>query len=1076
MTKPAISEHRSSTKQRETSYEQGLLHFRLLGSPIVKWNGEPITISRRQTQALLFRLAEARDPLPRDQLALLFWPDTDDRKAHRRFSRLLSAVRQELPRPEFLLTSRDEASLDQERVTIDCQRFVELSQSNEPMTLEGAVAMYRGEFLNGFSLDNCHAFERWLFYARQHYEQLYLKALDDLIDIKKAAGDYQAAVQYALRYLAVDDLTERIHRQLVELYALSGDRIAAQRQYEQCVTILERELGVAPLPETRAVYEAVMRKTSLSESKKRGLRPSWTTLPSLELPLTGREEAWQQLTNAYKRFKSGGVVLIVGEPGIGKSRLLQDFSAHLEQCVLTANSHASTQNLPYQPIVLALRQALSQPELWSSIRPIWLAELERILPEIRDYFKELPRPFQVEPIQAQARLYEAISQVLLGLARGAGSMVLCLDDIHWADEATLGWLNFIGSRLEQTNLCLLAICRSENVEKLTSIRRTLQRAGYHLEIKLNGLSIEAVAKIIKQLPTSNPGALAARLQQSTKGNPFFVLETLRALVESDQIASPPDELPLPNTVKEVVRGRLHRLTLVARQVLEAAAVLSPNITYELLHTTTGRSEPELVDGLDELNARQLIIPAEELFQFQHELVRAFIYDELSPWRRQKLHHRAADALAQVHRDKLDQVAAQTAYHFEQAGQTKDAIFHFHLAAKVARGQYANQEAIEFLNKAIGILPEPTTDWAQVTQLYESLADNLVDRGRYSEAEKSYRDALDLLPTGKRNWRSRLYSKLAPTLIHQGRAVETESLFREALLTLGPHLKGATDKTLWQSWLSIQLSRFEALYYQARLDEMEDLTKEIEPILAEHGTTSHRLAHIKVMLMYMLRRERYRLTLQHIAYAQQGVGLARVLGERALLSFHKFSLGFALICAGELDSAADELFQSLEIAESVDFLPGKNLCLIYLMIVWRLKGDIDQVRYYMTQSQRKALQVGVPVYIGAVTANQAWLHYRDGNWESAEASAQKALRQMEGANYPFHWLALWPSLAISVSRNDLASAIESAASMLDPIQQRLPNNLTALLKSAIDHWQDNDHDATRKTLFEAVKIAHTTNYL
>ncbi len=251
---------------------------------------------------------------------------------------------------------------------------------------------------------------------------------------------------------------KRSHRSLISLYGAIGDRASAQRQYEKCVTILERELGVAPLPETRTAFEAAFREPIdelITEPPTAIVKPVWSTLSTLDLPLTGREESWKKLADAFQRLHTGGVISITGEPGIGKSRLLQEFATSQPDClVLTGNSHETTQELPYQPLTQAMRLALEQAPLWTDIQPIWLAEATRILPDLKAHFPHLSEPVEVEPKQAQARVFEALSQIFLGMA-AKRPLLLCLDDLHWADEATLGWLNYLSSRLAESHLCPL---------------------------------------------------------------------------------------------------------------------------------------------------------------------------------------------------------------------------------------------------------------------------------------------------------------------------------------------------------------------------------------------------------------------------------------------------------------------------------------------------------------------------------------------------------------------------------------------------------------------------------------------
>jgi DNA-binding SARP family transcriptional activator len=396
----------------------------LLGPPNLEWAGAPLPIARRQVRALLYRLAAESQPVPREHLCFLFWPDTPESSARRNLTGLLSHLRRTLPTSEMLVTEKEQVWLDFHYVWSDVEVFQRLFAIEERFgrieALEQAVGLYRGPFLDGFSLPDSSEFEMWCTAERQTWERLYLEALASLIEEQAAKGEYAAAIAFAQRYLATDDLAEEIHRRLIELYAISGDRSAALRQYEQCLTILERELGVDPLPETQSAYRAVL-DGSPSAGTAPAAQPTWTTLPGLDVPLIGRDDALGRLARAFARARAGrgGVVLISGEAGIGKSRLMQEFATRQQgqALVLAGGGYADAQTIPYQPVVEALRPALGIQPMSPNVQPAWLAEASRLMPGLRDLYPSLPAPLPGGPEQARARLFEALCQLTRGLAR-----------------------------------------------------------------------------------------------------------------------------------------------------------------------------------------------------------------------------------------------------------------------------------------------------------------------------------------------------------------------------------------------------------------------------------------------------------------------------------------------------------------------------------------------------------------------------------------------------------------------------------------------------------------------------------
>jgi len=541
---------RSFQLKPDKSSTGGLLFkVSILGTPSMAWHGQLFKLSRRQARGLIYYLAEALEPVSRDRLSFTYWPDIPEAEARRKLSRLVSLLRRDLPQSDLLLVDNETIGLDPSQVWSDAAEFSRLPNQVSPMAKEAALDLYRGAFLDGFSIPQSPEYDLWISESGARYENIYLSTLAELIKTKTAAHELATAIHYAQAYLAVDELAEDIHRQLISLYAANGDQAAAMRQFETCTLALERELGVEPLPETRAAFEAAQTGEALLQPVLQS-KPSWTVLPSLDLPLIGREEAWVDLEDAYLQFQNGGLIFISGEAGIGKSRLLQEFATNQNGLVLTGNCHASTQALPYQPIVQALRQALSQPQLWEGIRPIWLSETSRLLPEMGDYFPDLPPLVEVESDQAQARLYEALTQFALGLAAKT-PILLCLDDVHWTDEATQGWLTYISGRLPGSDLCILATYRIEEATHVTDLLGFFSRASLLAEVSLSGFSTGAITQILAILPQTppNPEELAVQIYNATGGNAFFVLETIRDLLESDLLTSPPSELPLAESIQ-----------------------------------------------------------------------------------------------------------------------------------------------------------------------------------------------------------------------------------------------------------------------------------------------------------------------------------------------------------------------------------------------------------------------------------------------------------------------------------------------------------------------------------------------
>jgi DNA-binding SARP family transcriptional activator len=689
------------------------LHIALLGTPLIQHIGRTISIPRRQARALLYRLAARPEPCSRGELCFLFWPDIPEVKARRNLSRMLAHLGRELPNVTRPVSEEDCVSLDPATTWVDTAEFTHSLQRwtgcQQTAHLRQATELYRGAFLSGFTLPGCPEFEAWVVLERATWQRKYLDTLSRLIESYRVQGNHSEAIACAQRYLAEDDLAEEVHRDLIELYASAGQRSAALRQYETCVTILERELGVSPLPVTQAAYQAAL------EGK-----PETITVPTvnrnqteslgLDIPLIGREPVMEQLTQAFAKVveqEQGWFVLIAGEPGVGKSRLLQALmiSWQRQALILSGAGYADTQTMPYQPVIEALRPALMSGSLNLSEQHIpWLVEASRLMPELRGSYPGLPPAAPAPYGRGQAWLFESLTQLLLGLVANHRAAVLCLDDLQWADRATLDWLTYLGRSIQRSRLLVIAAYRGEDAQSIAEIRHTLARQGSLTELVLRGLNEADVDQILQRmgcLPADSL-VLAQRLWQVTGGNPFFLLETLRVLLESGQRLEECvglDDIPLPDTVREAVAARVTRLTPAARQILEAGAVLGQGFEFETVRLTAGRQEMETIDGLDELVARQLLCEQATGFSFCHALVQEATYNLLSYWRKKVLHRRAAQSLEKTRPDQ----AAALAWHFEQAEVLERAAHYALQAGQAAKAVFAHLEGRASFERALALL-------------------------------------------------------------------------------------------------------------------------------------------------------------------------------------------------------------------------------------------------------------------------------------------------------------------------------------------------------------------------------------
>ncbi|MEW5871654.1 MAG: AAA family ATPase [Chloroflexota bacterium] len=700
----------------------------LLGPPVTLWAGQEISFTRRQVRALLYRLSTDLRPVSREQLCFLLWCDNAYTTARRNLTHLLTHLRMALPEPGLVDFNNEYVSLDPQRVWSDAAHLEKLStqrQGQPPNSPGGeasyqayidqtaeAVNYYRGQFLDGFSLPSCQEFDTWIGQERRVYEGFYLDALLDLIDAYQGQNAYESAIYYANRYLEIDNLAESVHCKLIELYAAMGDLSAAERQFERCTVVFEQELGISPSPKTWAIYQSLSGKrlpgVLLFPQGKAG-----KAIAKFEIPFIGRENVLKPFEQAFNlaRLGRGKVLLIEGEAGIGKTHLLQHIASNYQNqaVVLFSTCNPGMGDLPYQPVAEALRLAIESHAATMRVSPIWLAEGSRLLPELYSQFPDLPAPVPARPEEARRRLFEALYQLAAGLASRAQPLLLCLDDLQWADTVTLEWLVYLGNRLAVEGLShvlVIGACRSEETQRMAELRHALHRQDVLEEYSLSGLETEEVGEILRHLLVSgedNP-ALADRLRQISGGNPFFLIEVLRALAESRSLprkVEDLDEVPIPKTVQEAVHQRLNSLETSERTLLETAAALRRFFTIKLMQSVIESSELEILERLEALTKRYILVSQEGKYSFCHELVRMVMYSDLSYDRQRFLHRLWGEALERCCPDEI----ALLAWHFEQSGESGKAAEYALQAGEKARKVFAFREALDFFSRALKLLKQ-----------------------------------------------------------------------------------------------------------------------------------------------------------------------------------------------------------------------------------------------------------------------------------------------------------------------------------------------------------------------------------
>jgi predicted ATPase len=393
------------------------------------------------------------------------------------------------------------------------------------------------------------------------------------------------------------------------------------------------------------------------------------TLPR-EFPLVGREAEIHRLREVLNRAWEGHgqVVAVIGDAGVGKSRLLAEVAAEAVARggrVLVGRCYEAEQILPFASWVDALRtgHVNGEKEVLESLNPLWRMELARLLPELG-----LPGRGPGQGPVDYRQLFESVAQLVRHLVLRQ-PVTLILEDLHWGDEMSLRLLSFVGRRLPTWPILVVGTAREEDLASAPILRRTLEdlaRDRRLVELRLAPLSKEETLTLVRTLARAESNeammtGLAEQVWITSEGNPFAVVEIVRALPKG-AVADPSAKLAVPRRVRDVIVRHLEALSERSRDLTTVAAVIGREFPFPLLWRAAGLEEHEAAELLEELVRRRILHNVGERFDFTHDRIREVAYGNLLRERRRVLHARIADSMETLYADRLAEQVERLAHH------------------------------------------------------------------------------------------------------------------------------------------------------------------------------------------------------------------------------------------------------------------------------------------------------------------------------------------------------------------------------------------------------------------------------
>lgn len=729
-----------------------MIRVRLFGGFEVWYGDRQVRgFESQKVRALFVYLAcQAGRAFSRDHLAGLLWPEQEEDGARHALRQALYNLRSALPGKDNpnppLLVSHGEIRINPASgLWVDVHAFEEsikrgaARDAADPHHLATAVQLYRGDFLAGFFVRDSSSFEEWLIAEQERLREATVEALRTLIESYRRRGEYRFGLHYARRLVALEPLAEEPRRNLMRFYAMTGRRSQALAEYEDLVALLDRELGVDPLAETRELYESIR-----DDAPTQGVPIADGEPIGPIIPLAGRRGAWDRLRESWRRTLAGEapVTLIEGEAGIGKTRLIRTFldavSGSRRIVVLRGAGRPTSLPSPFLPWLDLLRGAFDEaaegggPDP-SNLSPEKFADLARLLPEVGLRRPELPPPPPLKRAAERRRMFETVVDYLAafcsaGLGMPTVPLVIFLDDLHLVDDDSLELLEFAIARFRGRPCWFLLAAeasgsRGEPKVDLSAILKGAER----IEIRrFNEAAIEEIA--VSLVGDDRANELSAWLAERSRGLPFAIAELINLLWD-EGLLTPGDNgtwqltsslsaavVPTGGDLVALLGERMRRLPSSIRRLAIQAAFAGWSFEAELLQKAADEHPAVVEIGLELLLKRWLIRQSIRYwstfgrasdvvlwkrgarrgsFEFAHQQVREALASSVLPARQRTLHARVAATLETLAADHLESHTEELAGHYLAAEMWDRALPYFERAEARARGLLARSAAARY---------------------------------------------------------------------------------------------------------------------------------------------------------------------------------------------------------------------------------------------------------------------------------------------------------------------------------------------------------------------------------------------
>jgi len=873
-------------------------------------------------------------------------------------------------------------------------------------------------------------------------------------------------------------------------YPVSPSRLnprVPQALAECIMKLLEKEPGKRYQTATdllrvlRDVAEGFLREALVPSHKPSVVVPAPRPSAAREIQLINRVEEMGLLREAVDRGVrgEGGLVFLYGEAGIGKTRLTRELGAYARlrgmqvlygRCPALFRMDGVPPYVLWSEVIKDYLQACTPEQLYKVIG-YYPSEVCKLVPEIRQKLGTVPKSLPISPEHERDRLFEAVSQFITNISKEAPLLVV-LDDLQWTDQSSLLLLHYLARGVYRESLLLLGAYRDTDVDErhpLSPVLTELNRERLVQSAQLKRMSFDDASEMIKRILEQDdvPREFCELVYEKTRGNPFFVEEVIKSLKEEEVIYREENKwkikevskIEFPRTIKGVIKARIGRLDDECQNVLTMASFVGKDFTFETLSGVTGVEEDKLLETLEKILKTGLfkhkVIRGEDVCSFADIIVRDVVYEEVSPFRRKRLHNVVGCALEKVYTKKIDEHFGELALHFLESGNKEKALDYFLKAGEKAAKVYANSEAVSYLQSALNLLEQKEGELPEKGRVLESLGDTKKLIGEYEDCMKYWNEALLLwTKLQEKGKTATLHRKMANVLWDKmgdaEKAKEHHDACSRILETKPESVENARlcHDMAYMYWRNGDLvkalaSAEKALMLAEKLNALEvvaDACLDLAVVFVfsgdfkkcrEYANRALKTAldndYLEIaVLAYdrvggFLPSEEYEKRLECF---EKGLSLARKIGDISRQSWFLQDLAWEYCSRGELNKAVSLEEEALTLNKKVGSTAYIPFVLGDLGLIYQRLGEWDKSRQYYDEAtvMSRKLTDYLP------KAGSHWLygllHFDKEEYIEARESLEEAIRMVKKAGFRLQQMVLSQYLILtSIELGEIGKAIE-----------------------------------------------------